>query len=91
MAYIALTLQQIGNLFNFSFSTYIQTWVIRDYPEELVVTSICCSMVVILSAIVALIVEGNSKVWILRPDRELVAVCYSVSTNFTVLRKLRTY
>ncbi|GAU36891.1 hypothetical protein TSUD_220600 [Trifolium subterraneum] len=55
----------------------VQTWVIREYPEELVVTSISCGLVVILSAIVALIVEGNSNIWTLRPDKELVVVCYS--------------
>ncbi|CAJ2647610.1 unnamed protein product [Trifolium pratense] len=55
----------------------VQTWIIREYPEELVVTTICCGLVVILSAIVALIAEGNSNVWILRPDKELVVVCYS--------------
>ncbi|XP_045812684.1 WAT1-related protein At3g28050-like isoform X1 [Trifolium pratense] len=54
-----------------------ETWIINEYPEELVVTAICCSMVVILSAIVAFIKEGNSKVWILRHNKELVAVCFS--------------
>ncbi|XP_057448437.1 WAT1-related protein At5g40210-like [Lotus japonicus] len=55
----------------------VMTWVIRDYPEELVLTTICSSLVVVLSAIVALIAEGTSKAWILRSDKELIAVCYS--------------
>ncbi|XP_057448445.1 WAT1-related protein At5g40240-like [Lotus japonicus] len=55
----------------------VQTWIMREYPEELVVTTVCCSMVVVLSAIVGLIAEGTSRAWILRPDKELVAVCYS--------------
>ncbi|XP_057448444.1 WAT1-related protein At5g40240-like isoform X2 [Lotus japonicus] len=55
----------------------VQTWIIREYPEELVVTTVCCSMVVVLSAIVALIAEGTSKAWVLRLDKELAAVCYS--------------
>ncbi|CAJ2647617.1 unnamed protein product [Trifolium pratense] len=55
----------------------IQTWIVKDYPEELVVTTICCCLVVILSAIVALIAEGNSNVWILRPDKKLLSMCFS--------------
>ncbi|CAK8537016.1 unnamed protein product [Lathyrus sativus] len=55
----------------------VQTWIIKDYPEELLVTTICCSMVVIQSAIVAFIADRNSKVWILKPDKKLVSICYS--------------
>ncbi|CAL5188950.1 unnamed protein product [Lathyrus oleraceus] len=55
----------------------VQTWIIRDYPEELLVTTICCCFVVILSSIVALMVEGNSKAWKLKLDKKLVSVCYS--------------
>ncbi|XP_027361232.1 WAT1-related protein At3g28050-like [Abrus precatorius] len=55
----------------------VQTWLIKDYPEELLVTTICCSLVVTLSAIVALVAEGNPRAWILRFDKELIAVCYS--------------
>jgi len=64
---------------------YIQTWIVRDYPEELVITSICCCFVVIISTIIALIVEGNSNAWRLRPDKELLSVCYSVSLRFVIL------
>ncbi|CAK8537014.1 unnamed protein product [Lathyrus sativus] len=55
----------------------VQTWIIKEYQEELVVTTICCTFVVTLSSIVALISEGISKAWILRPDKEFVSVCYS--------------
>ncbi|CAL5188959.1 unnamed protein product [Lathyrus oleraceus] len=55
----------------------VQTWILRDYPEEVMVTTICCSLVIILSAIVAFITEGNSKAWTLKPDKELVSICYS--------------
>ncbi|CAJ1931501.1 unnamed protein product [Sphenostylis stenocarpa] len=55
----------------------VQTSVIKEYPEELVVTSICCSMVVILSAIVALFAEGNTKAWIFTSHQDLIAVFYS--------------
>ncbi|XP_028783718.1 WAT1-related protein At3g28050-like [Neltuma alba] len=55
----------------------VQFWVLKDYPAEFMVTTICCSFVVVLSAIVALIAEGASEAWILRPDMELVAIFYS--------------
>ncbi|KAL3031453.1 hypothetical protein AAZX31_02G030600 [Glycine max] len=56
----------------------VQTWIIKDYPEELVVTTICCSPVVILSTIVALFAEANPRAWILKSNKELIAVFYSV-------------
>ncbi|KAG5062039.1 hypothetical protein JHK85_003222 [Glycine max] len=55
----------------------VQTWIIKDYPEELVVTTICCSPVVILSTIVALFAEANPRAWILKSNKELIAVFYS--------------
>ncbi|KAL5100518.1 hypothetical protein RYX36_004845 [Vicia faba] len=66
----------------------VQTWIMKEYPEELVVTTICCIFVVILSSIVALISEGISKAWILRLNKEFVSLCYSaiflVSTRSVV-------
>ncbi|WVZ09819.1 hypothetical protein V8G54_014349 [Vigna mungo] len=59
----------------------VQTSAVKEYPEELVMTTICCSMVVMLSAIVALFAEGNPKAWILTSQKELIAVFYSVSIN----------
>ncbi|XP_047162176.1 WAT1-related protein At5g40210-like [Vigna umbellata] len=55
----------------------VQTSAVKEYPEELVITTICCSMVVILSAIVAVFAEGNPKAWILTSQREFIAVFYS--------------
>ncbi|RDX95012.1 WAT1-related protein, partial [Mucuna pruriens] len=55
----------------------IQTWTIKDYPEELMLTTICCGFVVILSFIVAFIAEENPKAWILKPDMELICIFYS--------------
>ncbi|XP_054823578.1 WAT1-related protein At3g28050-like [Prosopis cineraria] len=55
----------------------VQVWILKDYPAELMLTTICCGFVVVLSAIIALIAEGTSKAWILRPDMELVAIFYS--------------
>ncbi|XP_054795286.1 WAT1-related protein At3g28050-like isoform X2 [Prosopis cineraria] len=55
----------------------VQVWILKDYPAELMLTTICCGFVVVLSTIIALIAEGTSKAWILRPDMELVAIFYS--------------
>lgn len=57
----------------------VQTWIVRDYPEELVINTICCCFVVIISTIVALIAEGNSNAWRLRPDKQLLSVVYSAA------------
>ncbi|KAI4328552.1 hypothetical protein L6164_020896 [Bauhinia variegata] len=54
----------------------VQTWIMKDFPE-LILMTICCGFVVILSTIVALIAEHNPTAWVLRPDIELVAILYS--------------
>ncbi|KAL2349382.1 hypothetical protein Fmac_003382 [Flemingia macrophylla] len=55
----------------------IQTWTVKEYPEELMLTTICCGFVVIPSFIVAFIAEENPKAWILKPDMELACIFYS--------------
>ncbi|CAJ1931504.1 unnamed protein product [Sphenostylis stenocarpa] len=60
-----------------SVSLVIQTWTIKDYPEELMLTTIATSFSVILSFIVAFVAEENPKAWILKPDMELVCILYS--------------
>ncbi|CAL5421379.1 unnamed protein product [Camellia sinensis] len=54
-----------------------QTWIIKDYPAEMVVTLFGCIFVTILSAIVALIVERDPNAWTLKPDVELITIVYS--------------
>ncbi|KAL7171427.1 hypothetical protein ACSBR2_036141 [Camellia fascicularis] len=56
----------------------VQTWIIKDYPAEMVVTLFGCIFVTILSAIVALIVERDPNAWTLKPDVELITIVYSV-------------
>ncbi|KAG5050695.1 hypothetical protein GLYMA_02G032500v4 [Glycine max] len=60
-----------------SVSLVIQTWTIKDYPEELMLITISSSFSVILSFIVAFIAEENPKAWILKLDMELVCIFYS--------------
>ncbi|CAL5421380.1 unnamed protein product [Camellia sinensis] len=62
----------------------VQTWIIKDYPAEMVVTLIACIFVAILSAIIALIVESDPKAWTLRPDVELVTIVYSAFLMVTI-------
>lgn len=57
----------------------MQSWIVKDYPAELMLATITCSFVVVLSAIIALVAERNPKAWTLRPDMELIAIVYSVS------------
>ncbi|XP_059658546.1 WAT1-related protein At3g28050-like [Cornus florida] len=56
----------------------VQTWIIRDYPAELMVTLIACGFVTILSTIVALIAERAQSAWELSLDIELLCICYSL-------------
>ncbi|KDP21321.1 hypothetical protein JCGZ_21792 [Jatropha curcas] len=56
---------------------YRQTWIIRDYPSEIIITLINCCFVTILSAIVTLIAEKDLNAWKIRPDIGLVAIGFS--------------
>lgn len=55
----------------------VQTWIIKDYPAELMLTLICCVIVTILSAAVSLAAENDPNAWRLRPDIELITIGYS--------------
>ncbi|BAT99562.1 hypothetical protein LR48_Vigan06g095900 [Vigna angularis] len=62
----------------------IQTWTIKDYPEELILISIATSFSLFLSFVVAFIAEKNPKAWILKPDMELVCIlCTAIITVCT--------
>ncbi|XP_050231181.1 WAT1-related protein At3g28050-like [Mercurialis annua] len=62
----------------------VQTWILEDYPAELMVTCITCSFVTVLSAIVALIVDNNLNAWILKPDVGLIAIVCSAILGVTI-------
>uniref|UniRef100_A0A2N9IVT9 WAT1-related protein n=1 Tax=Fagus sylvatica TaxID=28930 RepID=A0A2N9IVT9_FAGSY len=58
--------------------TYIvQTWVIRDYPAELMFALLRCTFVTILSTIIALIAEKDPNAWKLNFNMELICIVYS--------------
>ncbi|KAJ7953657.1 WAT1-related protein [Quillaja saponaria] len=69
----------------------VLTWIIKEYPAELVVTSIACIFETIQSFIVALIVERNPKAWILRPDMELFAILYSAIFCSTIRNAVQVW
>ncbi|KAK4841983.1 hypothetical protein QYF36_013705 [Acer negundo] len=68
-----------------------QTWIIKDYPEELMVTFICCIFVTIQSAIVALIAVRDPLAWKLKPDMELIAIGYSAVFAVAVRSLVHTW
>ncbi|OIT20527.1 PREDICTED: WAT1-related protein At3g28050-like [Nicotiana attenuata] len=55
----------------------VQAWIMKDYPQELMVTVIACGFVTILSSVVALIAEKDSNAWKIKPDLKLITICYS--------------
>ncbi|KAK7818540.1 wat1-related protein [Quercus suber] len=59
----------------------VQTWIIREYPAELIVTLIACIFTTVQSALVALVAEKDPKVWRLRSNMELIAIGYSPSRD----------
>ncbi|KAK4715780.1 hypothetical protein R3W88_014118 [Solanum pinnatisectum] len=65
----------------------VQAWTINDYPEEFVVTTVTCGLVTIISGVVGLIAEQNLSSWRLKPDLELITVCYA-AILMIVLRSL---
>ncbi|XP_059316555.1 WAT1-related protein At3g28050-like [Lycium ferocissimum] len=65
----------------------VQAWVMNDYPEEFMVTTVTCGLVTIMSAVVGLIAEPNPTSWRLKPDLELITVCYA-AIFMIVLRSL---
>ncbi|MCE0481337.1 hypothetical protein HAX54_039019 [Datura stramonium] len=73
--------------FLLAFLYIVQAWVINEYPEEFVVTTITCGLVTIMSAVVGLIAERNPVSWRLKPDLELITVCYA-AILMVVLRSL---
>ncbi|XP_028754442.1 WAT1-related protein At5g40210-like isoform X5 [Neltuma alba] len=56
----------------------VKTWIMKEYPEVMMIATISCGFVAMLSAMVSLIAEGdNAQAWTLRADMELAAILYS--------------
>lgn len=58
----------------------LQTWIVRDYPAEMMMATIGSVFVVMESSFVALIVERDRpEAWTMKPGIEFIAIILSVS------------
>ncbi|XVF44054.1 hypothetical protein PTKIN_Ptkin02bG0089800 [Pterospermum kingtungense] len=57
----------------------VQTWIIRGYPAEMLVTLFCSIIVAILSFVVSLIVEKDTNAWRLGLNMELMAIVFTAA------------
>ncbi|XVF02410.1 hypothetical protein REPUB_Repub04eG0173300 [Reevesia pubescens] len=57
----------------------VQTWIIRGYPAEMLVTLICSIFVAILSSVISVIVEKDPNAWRLGLNMELIAIVYTAA------------
>ncbi|PKI49948.1 hypothetical protein CRG98_029656 [Punica granatum] len=55
----------------------VQTWIIREYPAELVVALGSCISTAINSSVFTLILERDRNAWRLKPGIELIAIGYA--------------
>jgi hypothetical protein len=84
ISYAFLTTLYISQGIHFFCSFFFfKTWVIRDYPAELMFALLRCTFVTILSTIIALIAEKDPNAWKLNFNMELICIVYSVSKNKT--------
>ena len=60
----------------------VQTAVLKDYPDKLVVTVTECLFSTVQSFLVAVVAERDFSMWKLRLDIGLLAIFYSV--NFCI-------
>ncbi|XP_075103141.1 WAT1-related protein At3g28080-like [Nicotiana tabacum] len=63
----------------------VQAWIMKDYPQELMVTVIACGFVTILSFVVALIAEKDPNAWKIRPDLKLIQIAEKDSNDYFVI------
>ncbi|XP_047323653.1 WAT1-related protein At5g40240-like [Impatiens glandulifera] len=54
-----------------------QTWIIKVYPSETMVTLISAGFMTIISSVVALVMEGTSNAWKINSGMELIAIAYN--------------
>ncbi|XAR65041.1 hypothetical protein NMG60_11008996 [Bertholletia excelsa] len=54
----------------------VQTWIIKDYPAELIVSLISCTCATSVSTIAALMAEKDADAWQIRPGIELATIVY---------------
>ncbi|GMJ13183.1 Usually multiple acids move in and out Transporters 42 [Hibiscus trionum] len=57
----------------------VQTWIIRGYPAEMLVTLMCSSIVALLSSIISVMVEKDPNAWRVGMNMELIAFVYTAA------------
>ncbi|XP_039032185.1 WAT1-related protein At5g40210-like isoform X2 [Hibiscus syriacus] len=57
----------------------VQTWIIRGYPAEMLVTLMCSIIVAILSSVVSVMVEKDPDAWRIGMNMELIAFVYTAA------------
>ena len=67
----------------------MQTAVLKDYPDKLVVTVTECLFSTVQSFVVAVVAERDFSKWKLRFDISLLAILYSVSSALFFLPRPR--
>lgn len=71
--------------------TYIvKTWITRDFPSDVLVTLIFFLFESIIAALVALVVERDTNVWIPSCDLKLTAILYG-AVEFVVVNIVHTW
>ncbi|XP_037495595.1 WAT1-related protein At3g28050 isoform X3 [Jatropha curcas] len=69
----------------------VQTWILKEYPAELMITMITCISVTLLSAVVPLILEKDPNAWMLMPDVELIAILCSAVSSVSLLNVVQAW
>ncbi|KAE8668252.1 leucine-rich repeat receptor protein kinase EXS [Hibiscus syriacus] len=57
----------------------VQTWIIRGYPAEMLVTLMASIVVAILSSVVSVVVEKDPDAWRIGMNMELIAFVYTAA------------
>lgn len=60
---------------------HLQTKIMKEYPAELTVVCLYNFTVSIIAAVVALVTEGTSDAWVVRPNIALLSIFCSVRTE----------
>ncbi|KAL4279787.1 hypothetical protein GQ457_03G007840 [Hibiscus cannabinus] len=57
----------------------VQTWIIRGYPAEMLVTLMCSIIVALLSSVVSVMLEKDPNAWRIGMNMELIAFVYTAA------------
>ncbi|XP_050237202.1 WAT1-related protein At3g28050-like [Mercurialis annua] len=69
----------------------VQTWILKEFPSELMMTSISISFVTLFSSIIGVIAVNDVNAWILKPDIELLAIICSAIFAVAIRNVVHTW